>query len=169
MIKWLKLLASWSQNELDCPNHEWGIYPLRGHGIREPDTVLEPLKCKNMRRWDGVCLGQSRLIILWLDTSHAKYVGIFLLLSSDSQKIPADVHRSLDLAEISRVRLFTPGVKLWKQFELQKKTCCVFYFCLILKLVLFKNTHHFSFLFFSVNWLQVIIYMLVIQLFFSQG
>lgn len=35
----------------------------------------------------------------------------------------------MDLAEISKVRPFTPfqlnGVKLWKQFELQNKTCCV--------------------------------------------
>lgn len=126
MIKWLKLLASWSHNELHCPNHEWGIYPLRGHGIREPDTVLEPLKCKNMGRWDRVCLGQSRLIILRLDTCQIR------------GNLPASDFRftltscwcpQMDLAEISKVRPFTPfqsnGVKLWKQFELQNKTCCV--------------------------------------------
>lgn len=58
-----------------------GFYSPEGGGISLPDTVLGDLRCRNMRRWDSRCLGPSRPIIPWLDTSHARYVGILFSVS----------------------------------------------------------------------------------------
>lgn len=58
-----------------------GFYSPEGGGISLPDTVLGDLRCRNMRRWDSRCLGPSQPIIPWLDTSHARYVGIFFSVS----------------------------------------------------------------------------------------